>query len=131
MDINVTGALVAVQAVLPGMREAGRGSIINVSSGVGNRARADWGAYGVSKWALEALTWNLALEERAAGVRVNVVDPGSMRTEMRREAYPGEDPTAPAPPRDVTGVFLWLASDEARHVTGERFRAQDWTPSDR
>jgi len=127
MDINVAGALNAARAVLPGMREAGRGSIINVSSGVGNRARADWGAYGVSKWAVEALTWNLALEEEDAGVRVNAVDPGSMQTEMRREAYPGEDPKAPTPPSAVTGVFLWLASDASRGTTGERFRAQDWT----
>ncbi len=127
MDINVAGALNAARAVLPGMREAGRGSIINVSSGVGNRARADWGAYGVSKWAVEALTWNMALEEEDAGVRVNAVDPGSMQTEMRREAYPEEDPKAPPPPSAVTGVFLWLASDASRGTTGERFRAQEWT----
>ncbi|HKJ93077.1 MAG TPA: SDR family oxidoreductase [Longimicrobiales bacterium] len=125
VDINVTGALIAAQAVLPGMRAAERGSIINVTSGVGNVARARWGAYGVSKWALEALTYNLALEEKPAGIRVNAVDPGAMGTDMRHAAYPQEDPDSVPAPAQVTGVFLWLASGES-DATGERFRAQAW-----
>ncbi len=126
MDVNVTGTLIPTQAVLPGMRAAGRGSIINVSSGVGNIARARWGAYAVSKWGVEALSKNLALEEEEAGIRVNIVDPGRLRTEMRREAYPDEDPMKPAPPEDATGVFLWLAGPDTEGVTGERFRALEW-----
>ena len=126
LDVNLTGTLIPTLAVLPGMREAGRGSIINVSSGVGNIARERWGAYAVSKWGVEAFSKNLALEEEDAGIRVNIVDPGRLRTEMRREAYPEEDPKKPAPPEDATGVFLWLASDESEGVTGERFRALDW-----
>ena len=128
MEINLTGTLIASQAVLPGMREAGRGSIINVSSGVGNRAREDWGAYAISKWGVEALSQNMALEEEDAGIRVNAVDPGSLRTEMRREAYPDEDPMRPDPPEDVTGVFLWLVSPAAEGTTGQRFEAKKWTP---
>lgn len=127
LEVNVTGTLVPIQAVLPGMREAGRGSIVNVSSGVGNVARERWGAYAISKWGVEALTKNLALEEEESGVRVNVVDPGRLRTDMRRAAYPDEDPTDPAPPSDAVPVFLWLASDRARGVTGERFRALEWS----
>src|SRR5690606_15815514 len=52
MDVNVTGTLVAIRAALPAMHAAGQGSIINVTSGVGNVARADWGAYAISKWAV-------------------------------------------------------------------------------
>lgn len=126
MDVNLTGTLIPTLAVLPGMRAAGHGSIINVSSGVGNIARARWGAYAVSKWGVEALSKNLALEEKEAGVRVNIVDPGRLRTEMRREAYPDEDPMKPAPPEDATGIFLWLAGPDAEDVTGERFHALDW-----
>lgn len=126
LEVNLTGTLIPTLAVLPGMREAGRGSIINVSSGVGNVARKRWGAYAISKWGVEALSKNLALEEQAAGIRVNIVDPGSLRTRMRQAAYPGEDPKAPAPPREATGVFLWLASPDSEGVTGERFRALDW-----
>lgn len=126
LDVNVTGALIAAQAVLPGMRARRRGSIISVSSGVGDRPRAGWGAYAVSKWALEALTWNLALEEREHGIRANVVDPGRMRTDMRRAAYPDEDPETLPEPGEVAPVFLWLASDDSAGTTGERLRAQEW-----
>lgn len=126
LEVNVTGTLIPIQAVLPVMRQAGRGSIINVSSGVGNAARPRWGAYAISKWGVEALSLNLALEEEESGVRVNIVDPGRLRTDMRREAYPDEDPSRPAPPADAVPVFLWLASDRSRGVTGERFRALEW-----
>lgn len=126
MEVNLTGTLVATRAVLPGMRGRRSGSIINVSSGVGNQHRAEWGPYAVSKWAVEGLSGNLALEEGDAGIRVNVVDPGALQTEMRRAAYPDENPSAPTPPEEITGVFLWLASDDARGVTGERFHAQRW-----
>lgn len=126
LEVNLTGALVATRAVLPGMRARGGGSIISVSSGVGDRPRAGWGAYAVSKAALEAMTWNLALEERETGIRANVVDPGAMRTEMRQSAYPAEDPETLPEPEEITPVFLWLASDESAAVSGERFRAQEW-----
>jgi NAD(P)-dependent dehydrogenase (short-subunit alcohol dehydrogenase family) len=126
IDVNLTGTLIPILAVLPGMRDQGRGSIITVSSGVGNVARERWGAYAVSKWGVEGLSRNLALEEEGAGVRVNIVDPGRLRTEMRREAYPEEDPSRPAPPADAVGVFLWLASAASVGVTGERFEALEW-----
>jgi NAD(P)-dependent dehydrogenase (short-subunit alcohol dehydrogenase family) len=126
MEVNLTGTLVPILAVLPGMRARGAGSIINVSSGVGNVVRARWGAYAVSKWGVEALSRNLALEEADSGVRVNIVDPGRLRTEMRRAAYPDEDPSRPAPPEAAVDVFLWLASPESAGVTGERFEALSW-----
>lgn len=129
LEVNLTGTLVPILAVLPAMRQGGTGSIINVSSGVGNVARANWGAYGVSKWGVEALSRNLALEEEAAGVRVNIVDPGRLRTAMRREAYPDEDPARPDPPEAAVDVFLWLASPAAAGVTGERFEALNWPPA--
>jgi NAD(P)-dependent dehydrogenase (short-subunit alcohol dehydrogenase family) len=126
LEVNLTGTLIPILAVLPGMRSAGGGSIINVSSGVGDVARARWGAYAVSKWGVEALSGNLALEEKDAGVRVNIVDPGRLRTEMRRAAYPEEDPSRPAPPEAAVDVFLWLASPASAGVTGERFEALAW-----
>lgn len=128
LEVNLTGALAAIQAVLPGMRRSGEGSVVNVTSGVGNEARAGWGGYAVSKAALEALTWNLAEEERDSGIRANAVDPGRMRTEMRSEAYPDEDPATVPRPESAVGVFLWLASPASASVTGRRFRAQEWEP---
>lgn len=131
LEINLTGAYLACRAALPAMRAARRGSIINVSSGVGDQARAGWGAYAISKRALEAFSSNLALEEREAGIRVNIVDPGAMRTDMRAAAYPDEDPGTLSRPCKAAGVFLWLASEAAADITGQRFRAQDWTGSAR
>jgi len=68
-------------------------------------------------------TWASELEE--SGVRVNWVDPGSMNTAMHRAAEPEEDPSEWANPADVTEVFVFLASDESKGVTGKRFQAQE------
>lgn len=128
IDVNLTGAFNMCRAGIRAMRGGGGGSIVNVSSGVGDQPRAEWGPYAVSKWALEGLSWNLALEERAAGIRVNVVDPGRMRTAMRRAAYPAEDPETLPEPVAATDVFLWLMDAASAGTTGQRLNAQDWTP---
>jgi NAD(P)-dependent dehydrogenase (short-subunit alcohol dehydrogenase family) len=129
IDVNLTGAFLSCRAVLPAMRRARGGSIVLVSSGVGDRPRTDWGAYAVSKWALEGFGRNLALEERDAGIRVNIVDPGPMRTTMRAAAYPAEDPMRLAPPEQRTDVYLWLLAAASAGTTGERFHAAEWRQS--
>lgn len=126
LDVNLHGTFIATRAVLPWMIEAGDGVVINVSSGAAIPPRDRWGAYAVSKAAVEALTLNLAHEMADTGVRANIVDPGRMRTPMRADAYPEEDPAEVKPASEATGVFLWLASDAARHVTGRRFTADHW-----
>lgn len=126
LDVNLTGAFLTSHSVLPFMLHRGDGVILNVSSGAAAPPRVEWGAYAVSKHALEGLSLNLAAELAGTGVRVNIVDPGAMRTEMRAAAYPAEDPAGVKLAAEVTGVFLWLAGDEAREVTGQRFRADEW-----
>lgn len=128
IDVNLTGAFHACRAVIAHMRRSGGGSIVAVSSGVGDRPRARWGTYAVSKWALEGFARNLALEESDAGIRVNIVDPGAMRTAMRRAAYPDEDPDTLPRPDEHLGVYLWLLGPASAGVTGERFSARDWRP---
>jgi NAD(P)-dependent dehydrogenase (short-subunit alcohol dehydrogenase family) len=124
LDANLTGPFLVSKAAIPYMHEGA--SIINVTSGVSTEGRAEWGAYSVSKFGLEGLTQILAAELKDRGIRVNSVDPGGMRTEMRAAAYPDEDPTTRITPEENTGVFLYLASDESRDVTGERFKAQEF-----
>src|SRR5918911_1026169 len=124
LEANLTGPFLLTKAVIPYMSEGG--SIINITSGVSIEGRPRWGAYSVSKFGLEGLTQILAAELEERGVRVNSVDPGSMRTEMRAAAYPDEDPMTLITPEENTGVFLYLASDESRNVTGERFKAQEF-----
>lgn len=123
--VNLTGAFLCARAVIPAMRETG-GSIINVSSGVGDHGRPLWGAYSASKNGLEALTQMLAGELKEDGVRANTVDPGSMRTVMRAAAYPDEDPQTLPRPEQVADVFVYLASDRSRDVSGQRFRAKEF-----
>lgn len=130
LDVNLTGAFLVARAAVDPLRDTG-GSLINVSSGVGDHGRPRWGAYCVSKNGLEALSEMMAGELEEDGVRVNAVDPGSMRTEMRQAAYPVEDPTTNPTPYEVTDVFVWLASDASEGVTGERYRAQAFDPAAR
>lgn len=125
LEVNLTGAFLCARAAVPRLRRT-RGSIIHVSSGVGDHGRPEWGAYSVSKNGVEALSEMMAGELEEDGVRSNVVDPGAMRTEMRAAAYPEEDPETLPRPYRVTDVFVHLASDRARGVTGRRFRARDF-----
>jgi NAD(P)-dependent dehydrogenase (short-subunit alcohol dehydrogenase family) len=127
LEANLTGPFLVSKAAIPHMREGA--SVINVTSGVSIEGRPEWGAYSVSKFGLEGLTQILAAELKAHGIRANSVDPGGMRTTMRAAAYPDEDPTTRITPEENTAVFLFLASDESREVTGERFKAQEFQPA--
>jgi NAD(P)-dependent dehydrogenase (short-subunit alcohol dehydrogenase family) len=124
IDANLTGPFLVSRAAIPHLSAGG--SIINVVSGVSVEGRAEWGAYSVSKFGVEGLTQILAAELKQSGVRVNAVDPGGMRTDMRAAAYPEEDPQTRIPPEENTAVFLYLASDESKDVTGGRFKAQEF-----
>ena len=125
IDANLTGSYLVAKAAIPHMNDGG--SIINLVSGVSVEGRAEWGAYSVSKFGVEGLTQILAAELEERGVRVNAVDPGGMRTDMRATAYPEEDPQTRITPEENTAVFLYLASDESRDVTGQRFKAQEFS----
>ena len=124
IDANLTGPFLVTKAAIPHMPEGG--SIINVVSGVSVEGRAEWGAYSVSKFGVEGLTQILAAELEERGIRANAVDPGGMRTGMRAAAYPEEDPLTRITPEENTDIFLYLASDESRGVTGQRFKAQEF-----
>jgi NAD(P)-dependent dehydrogenase (short-subunit alcohol dehydrogenase family) len=124
IDANLTGPFLVTKAAIPHMPEGA--SIINVVSGVSVEGRAGWGAYSVSKFGVEGLTQILAAELEERGIRANAVDPGGMRTGMRAAAYPEEDPLTRIAPEENTDIFLYLASDESRGVTGQRFKAQEF-----
>ena len=124
IEANVDGPFLVSKAAIPHISEGG--SIINLVSGVSVEGRAEWGAYSVSKFALEGLSQILAAELGERGIRANAVDPGGMRTDMRAAAYPEEDPQTRITPEENTDVFLYLASDESKGVTGQRFKAQQF-----
>lgn len=82
MDLNLTSVLACIQAVLPGMRQQGKGTILNIASVAAHNAFPDWGAYSVSKAGLVTLSQVLAAEERDHGIRVTVVSPGAVNTPL-------------------------------------------------
>jgi len=124
LDTNLIGPFLLIKNALPAMIERG-GSIINVTSDAGQVGYPGWGAYGISKFGLEGMSQTWASELEDTNVRVNWVDPGNMNTAMHRAAEPEEDPTEWANPADVTDVFVFLASDKSKGITGKRFQAQE------
>jgi len=126
MAVNLRGPFLCLRAVLPHMLAQRRGSIINVSSGAGKREAPWWGPYAVSKFGVEGLTLVAAGETRGSGVRVNAVNPGGLRTAMRAKAYPDEDPMTLPTPDEIAGLFVYLASEASRDVTGQSLDAHDW-----
>jgi short-subunit dehydrogenase len=120
--VNALAPLRLAQLVVPGMRERGAGVILNVTSDAGAQAYPGWGGYGSSKAALEHLSRTLAAELEGSGVRVYIVDPGDMNTQMHREAEPGVDLSHLPGPEVSAPAFLTLIEHE-RAPFG-RFEAQ-------
>jgi NAD(P)-dependent dehydrogenase (short-subunit alcohol dehydrogenase family) len=126
MRTNTLGPFMLTRALVGQMIPRRSGSIINVTSDAGMVGYPTWGAYGVSKSALDQLTRTWAAELEGTGVRVNSVDPGDMNTRMKRDSDPEGDASEWADPESVTAVFAYLASDESAHISGQRFLAQEF-----
>jgi NAD(P)-dependent dehydrogenase (short-subunit alcohol dehydrogenase family) len=126
LKVNLTALFLVTKEVLGVMIPQKEGSIINLSSGVARIGKARWGAYATSKFGVEGFTQVLADEVEDCNIRVNAVNPGGTRTEMRAQAYPEEDPLTLPTPEEITPVFLYLASAESQGVTGKSFDARDW-----
>jgi NAD(P)-dependent dehydrogenase (short-subunit alcohol dehydrogenase family) len=116
--VNLRGPFLVTRAVLPQMIKQKNGSIINVSSSIGRGAYANFIAYATSKWGLEGFTQTLAAEVRSYNIRANTVEPGYVATKLT--GYSGSKPES------VTDVFVYLASDEAKDVTGKMLGSSGW-----
>ncbi len=125
LNVNVMNPFLLTKRVLPGMLIKDTGVILNITSEAGRTGFAEWGAYGVSKFALEGLTQIWADELDGTNIRMNLVDPGEMDTEMHDRAVPNCDYDL-AKPADVVDVFLYLISEKAIGVSGKRFLAQSF-----
>ena len=111
---NVIAPLHLVRLVLPHMRRAGQGVIVNVSSDAGVNAYPGWGGYGATKAALEHVTRTLAAELEHTGIRVYAVDPGDMNTQMHQAAEPGVDLSHLPSPAVSAPAFVDLVERETR-----------------
>jgi NAD(P)-dependent dehydrogenase (short-subunit alcohol dehydrogenase family) len=124
MHVNVTAEFALTQVCLPLLNAAPDPSIIFTSSGVGRQGRAFWGAYAVSKFAIEGLSQVLADEHRHGKLRVNCINPGATRTKMRLEAYPGEDRELLKRPEEILATYIYLLGPDSVGVTGQSLNAQ-------
>lgn len=124
MQVNVTGAMLMTQALMPVLKNAQHGSVVFTSSGVGRTGRAYWGPYAVSKFATEGLMQVMADEYSGSSIRVNCINPGATRTSMRAKAYPGEDPSTLKTPADLMWLYVYLMSDDSISVNGQSIDAQ-------
>ncbi|GAC1458739.1 MAG: YciK family oxidoreductase [Steroidobacteraceae bacterium] len=125
LHVNVTAAFCLTQVLLPALKKSADASVLFTASAVGRHGRAFWGAYAVSKFALEGLAQVLSAEvEGISPVRVNTLNPGRARTAMRRQAYPAEDLGSLPLPAALTAPYLALLGPASRGVTGQAFDAQ-------
>ena len=124
MHVNVTSVFAMTQVLLPLLQQAEDPSVIFTSSGVGRKGRAFWGAYAVSKFAVEGLSQVLADEHRHGKLRANCINPGATRTGMRLAAYPAEDRDQLKRPEDILATYVFLLGPDSKGVTGESFDAQ-------
>jgi NAD(P)-dependent dehydrogenase (short-subunit alcohol dehydrogenase family) len=124
LEVNVVGSFRLTKAIAGPMVLRGAGVIVHVSSDAAVEAYPRWGAYGVSKAALDHLARSFAVELEGTGVRVLTVDPGEMDTAMHRAAVPDADPRTLADPADVAAAILELLEDEARAPHGARVRVE-------
>ena len=125
MQVNVNAPFLLSQACLPLLKCAPDASLLFTSSGVGRRGRAYWGAYSVSKFAVEGMMQVLADElDENARVRVNSINPGRVRTRMRAAAYPAENPDDLPTPQDIVHAYLYLLGPDSHGVHGKTLDAQ-------
>ena len=130
IDINLTGMFLGIRAIVPSMRKAGGGAIVNISSAGGMMAYPNTAAYTASKWGVRGLTRTAALEFGRDHIRVNSIHPGPIRTPMTSEGDAAAATAAEAKrlaiarvaePEEVTRMVLFVASDEASFSTGAEF----------
>jgi NAD(P)-dependent dehydrogenase (short-subunit alcohol dehydrogenase family) len=130
LHVNLTAAFALTQVLLPALRRSADASVIFTSSGVGRRGRAYWGAYAVSKFAVEGFVQVLA-DELAGNstVRVNAINPGKVRTTMRRQAYPSENLLSLPLPETVLEPYLKLLGPRGAGISGQSLDCQPAAPA--
>ncbi len=124
MKINVTAQCLLAQALIPTLQLAENASLVFTSSGVGNKGRAYWGAYSISKFATEGMMQVIADEYENSNLRTNAINPGATNTGMRATAYPAEDKERLASTNDIMPLYVYLMSDDSLDINGQTLKAQ-------
>lgn len=124
MHVNANVPFVLTQLCLPLLRKSRDASIVFTSSGVVANPRPFWGAYLASKWASDGLMRMLAEELEQPGIRVNSINPGKVRTNMRLQAYPAEDRSSLPHADSIVAPYLYLFGPDSRGITGRTVDCQ-------
>ena len=125
IHINLTSQFILAKTLLPALKKSVNASVVFTSSGVGKTGKAFWGAYSVSKFGVEGLCQILAEEfDNDNSIKFNCINPGAVRTKMRKEAYPLENPENLASPDEVMEKYLWLMSEGSKNISGKSFDCQ-------
>lgn len=120
LRINLTAPFLLTQVCLPLLKAADEAAVILTSDRVGRRGLAYWGAFAAAKFGLEGMMQVLAAETLQGGrIRVNSLDPGVLRTALRRRLYPGEDPERHPEPAEVAGHYVTLLGAGGRSWHGQ------------
>ncbi len=110
MEVNVTANWRLIRSLDPLLRLSDAGRVLFVTSGAARKHTAFWGAYAVSKAALESLALTYAAECEGSKVKVNLFNPGPVRTAMRKKAMPGEDPNSLLAPENLAPHLVEMLS---------------------
>lgn len=124
LQVNVTAQFMLTKALIPVLELAENPSTIFTTSSVGNKGRAYWGVYSISKFATEGMMQTLADEFENTHQRFNAINPGATKTKMRASAFPAEDSSLLKTTSEIMPSYLYLLSDDSKGVTGQRFNAQ-------
>ncbi len=125
MQINVNAPFMLTQALIPALNKSNDARVLFLSSSVGRNARAYWGAYGVSKFAIEGLSKTLSEELEKTNIKVNSLDPKRMRTKMRQTAYPAENADNNPLPEQYSPAIVYLMSEKTKELNGECLTLED------
>jgi NAD(P)-dependent dehydrogenase (short-subunit alcohol dehydrogenase family) len=126
IKVNVSAQFQMTQSLMPVLEKSTDASVIFTTSSVGKVGRAFWGAYAVSKFAVEGMVQTWAAElEGLANVRVNAINPGATRTNMRAQAYPAENPNSLKSAEEIMPAYLYLLGADSSEVNGQSINAQN------
>lgn len=124
LQINLNSAFLLTQATLPLLKHSKDASIVFTTANEGLQGKAYWGAYGVSKFAVNGLMQILAQElETNTRIRVNSINPNQVRTKLRASAYPAENTKNIPLPEMILSHYLYLMGPDSRGVRGRNFNA--------
>jgi len=120
LQINLNGPFLMTQFLIPLLNKSDDARILFLSAEQGREAKAYWGAYGVSKFAVEGFSKTLSEELEKTNIRVNTLDPGVMSTEMRRTAYPAENTTNNPSPESKSPAIVYLMLPVSSKYNGQK-----------